>query len=73
MSERIRIRNVYPFSDADKAMLAGLDPRLEWIHDGEDAPAWAADVGGLAGREPNPPVPFSQRLELGDETFDLVV
>jgi len=41
MSERIRIRNVYPFSDADKAMLEGLDPRLEWIHDGEDEPAWA--------------------------------
>lgn len=41
MSERIRIRNVYPFSDADKAMLAGLDPRLEWIHEGEDDPAWA--------------------------------
>ena len=41
MSERIRIRNVYPFSDADKAMLAALDPRLEWIHDGQDDPAWA--------------------------------
>lgn len=41
MGERIRIRNVYPFSDADKAMLAALDPRLEWIHEGEDDAAWA--------------------------------
>jgi phosphoglycerate dehydrogenase-like enzyme len=40
MSERIRIRNVYPFSDADKAMLAAIDPRLEWVHGGEDSAAW---------------------------------
>lgn len=41
MSERIRIRNVYPFDAADRAMLAALDPRLEWIHEGTDDPAWA--------------------------------
>lgn len=41
MSERIRIRNVYPFSDADKALLEAVDPRFEWIHDGEDSTVWA--------------------------------
>ncbi len=41
MSERIRIRNVYPFNDADRAMLEALDPRLEWIHEGEDSTDWA--------------------------------
>jgi phosphoglycerate dehydrogenase-like enzyme len=40
MSERIRVRNVYPFSQADRAMLAAIDPRLELIHEGEDDPAW---------------------------------
>jgi phosphoglycerate dehydrogenase-like enzyme len=44
MSERIRIRNVYPFNDADRAMLEAIDPRLEWLHEGEDTPEWAAGL-----------------------------
>jgi len=57
VGERIRIRNVYPFSEADRAMLAALDPRLEWIHDGEDDPAWAfalddAEVQVISGSYP---------------------
>ena len=40
MSERIRIRNVYPFSEADKQMLAAIDPRLEGVHGGEDSADW---------------------------------
>jgi len=41
MVDLIRIRNVYPFSADDRAMLAALDPRLEWVHEGEDGPDWA--------------------------------
>lgn len=41
MGERIRIRNVYPLAPDDQAMLAAIDPRLEWIHEGEDGPDWA--------------------------------
>lgn len=40
MSARLRVRNVYPFTAADRAMLAAVDPRLELVHDGEDDPAW---------------------------------
>jgi phosphoglycerate dehydrogenase-like enzyme len=44
MSERIRVRCVYRFSDADQAMLAEVDPRVELVVEGEDTPAWAASL-----------------------------
>lgn len=57
MRDRIRVRNVYPFAPADRALLAAVDPRLEWIHEGEDTPEWAdtlddADVQVLSGSYP---------------------
>ncbi len=57
MGDRVRIRNVYPFSDADKAMLAAIDARLDWIHEGEDTLGWIdglvdPEVQVLSGSEP---------------------
>lgn len=40
LSARLRVRNVYPFSAGDRAMLAAIDPRLELVHEGEDDPGW---------------------------------
>jgi len=37
---RIRVRSVYPFTEADRALLAAVHPRLEIIHGGEDSQAW---------------------------------
>jgi phosphoglycerate dehydrogenase-like enzyme len=37
---RLRVRNVYPFSAEDRAMLAAIDPRLDIVHEGEDDEAW---------------------------------
>jgi phosphoglycerate dehydrogenase-like enzyme len=42
MPDTIRVRSVYPFSDADRAWLDGLDPRVELVHGGEDDAAWSA-------------------------------
>jgi len=40
MSERIRVRCVLPFDDADLRMLASVDPRIELLSEGEDTPEW---------------------------------
>lgn len=40
MSRRLRVRNVYPLGEEDRAMLAALSPDLEIVHGGEDDPAW---------------------------------
>lgn len=40
MTGRVRVRNVYPFSEADRAMLDAIDPRYELVHEGEDTQAW---------------------------------
>lgn len=55
--DRVRVRNVYPFAAADREMLAAVDPRLEWVHEGEDTPEWAdalvdQDVECLSGSYP---------------------
>jgi phosphoglycerate dehydrogenase-like enzyme len=39
MTRRVRVRNVYPFRDADRQMLASVDARYEIIHEGEDTQA----------------------------------
>jgi phosphoglycerate dehydrogenase-like enzyme len=41
---RIRVRNVYPFTDEDKAMLAAVDPRLDIVHEGSDSAEWVASL-----------------------------
>lgn len=40
--QRIRVRNVYPFSPDDQRMLDAISPRLEIVHEGEDSPEWSA-------------------------------
>lgn len=42
MSDRIRVRSVFPFSAADQGMLAAVDPRLEIVFEGEDSLEWSA-------------------------------
>jgi phosphoglycerate dehydrogenase-like enzyme len=39
-SGRVTVRNVYPFTAADRAMLDAVDPRLVFVHDGDDDEAW---------------------------------
>jgi phosphoglycerate dehydrogenase-like enzyme len=57
MSDRVRVRCVYRFSDADQRLLMGVDPRIELVVEGTDDPAWAAtlvdpDVEVLIGNHP---------------------
>lgn len=40
-SQRIRVRNVYPFTDADKEMLDSVDARYRIVHEGADTQDWA--------------------------------
>ena len=42
MPEIIRVRSVYPFSEADRAWLDALDPRVQLVHGGDDNAAWSA-------------------------------
>jgi phosphoglycerate dehydrogenase-like enzyme len=44
MSDRIRVRCVYRFSDDDVRLLASLDPRIELMCEGQDTPAWSATL-----------------------------
>jgi phosphoglycerate dehydrogenase-like enzyme len=44
MSERIRVRCVYRFSDTDRQLLASVDPRLEMVFDGEDTARWISEL-----------------------------
>lgn len=57
--QRIRVRNVYPFSEADRQMLDAVSDRLEIVHEGDDDPAWSAaledhDVEVLSASFPPP-------------------
>ncbi|MET0773686.1 MAG: D-2-hydroxyacid dehydrogenase [Candidatus Limnocylindrales bacterium] len=44
MSDRIRVRCVYPFMDDDIRMLASVDPRIELVSEGEDTPEWCSTL-----------------------------
>lgn len=44
MSERIRVRCVYRFSDDDQRMLRAVDPRIELVFEGDDTPEWCATL-----------------------------
>jgi phosphoglycerate dehydrogenase-like enzyme len=59
MSDRIRVRCVYPLAEADRHVLASVDPRIEMVFEGEDTPEWSAalidpDVEVLFGSHPPP-------------------
>lgn len=41
MTRGVRVRNVYPFAEADRELLRSVDPRYELVHEGEDTQAWA--------------------------------
>jgi len=42
--ERIRVRCAYAFADADRRLLASVDPRVELVFEGEDTAAWSAGL-----------------------------
>lgn len=68
MPDTIRIRSVYPFSDADRAWLETIDPRVELIHGGDDNAASSAaledpDVEVLWSNYPPPSLDRLPRLK----------
>ena len=55
--DRLVVRNVYPFEEADRRMLDAIDPRLSIVHEGADDEAWVdaledPDVEVLSGSYP---------------------
>lgn len=67
MSDRIRVRCVFRFSEDDRRLLASVDPRVELVFDGEDTPAWSASlvdpgVEVLFGNHPPPDLTDAPRL-----------
>ena len=44
MSERIRVRCIDRFTEADRRLMAGVHPRIELVVEGEDTAAWSATL-----------------------------
>ncbi len=57
MSDRIRVRCVYGFTDEDLRMIAAVDPRIDLVAEGEDTPEWASGLD-----DPELEVLFSNQL-----------
>jgi phosphoglycerate dehydrogenase-like enzyme len=57
MSDRIRVRCIDRFAEADRRLMAAVDPRVELVVEGEDTAAWSAalvdpEVEVLFGNHP---------------------
>jgi phosphoglycerate dehydrogenase-like enzyme len=57
MSDRIRVRCVYSFTDEDLRLIAAVDPRIDLVAEGEDTQAWASAL-----EDPELEVLFSNQL-----------